>query len=112
MLGLTAVCSNCLFLFPAEVKFEELLTQPFISVPQMNIHGKIQEVLAETARVDPGSGRLSEEDFRRALQRRGIIDDVMKDLRFSQVFSPLTDRSHVRNEESCLYSEKTEELYH
>uniref|UniRef100_A0A8C7YYD1 Centrosomal protein of 76 kDa n=1 Tax=Oryzias sinensis TaxID=183150 RepID=A0A8C7YYD1_9TELE len=51
---------------------------------KINIHGKIQEVLAETARVDPGSGRLSEEDFRRALQRRGIIDDVMKDLRFSQ----------------------------
>uniref|UniRef100_A0A8C7X1E3 CEP76 N-terminal domain-containing protein n=1 Tax=Oryzias sinensis TaxID=183150 RepID=A0A8C7X1E3_9TELE len=79
---------------------------------KINIHGKIQEVLAETARVDPGSGRLSEEDFRRALQRRGIIDDVMKDLRFSQVFLPLTDRSHVRNEESCLYSEKTEELSH
>ncbi|RVE62178.1 hypothetical protein OJAV_G00154540 [Oryzias javanicus] len=51
---------------------------------KINIHGKIQEVLAETARADHSSGRLSEEDFRHALQRRGIIDDVMKDLRFDQ----------------------------
>uniref|UniRef100_A0A4W5NXZ6 Centrosomal protein of 76 kDa n=1 Tax=Hucho hucho TaxID=62062 RepID=A0A4W5NXZ6_9TELE len=48
----------------------------------MNIHGKIRDVLAETVRedLDPGHSSLSEEDFLRALQRRGIVDDVMKDL--------------------------------
>ncbi|XP_055768238.1 centrosomal protein of 76 kDa-like [Salvelinus fontinalis] len=53
---------------------------------KMNIHGKIRDVLAETVREDlePGHSSLSEEDFLRALQRRGIVDDVMKDLRFSK----------------------------
>ncbi|XP_076592401.1 centrosomal protein of 76 kDa isoform X2 [Chaetodon auriga] len=53
---------------------------------KMNIHGKIQEVLAETVRNDQGPAHrsLSEADFLRALQRRGIIDDVMKDLHFTQ----------------------------
>lgn len=54
---------------------------------QMDIHGKIREVLAETVRDDrsPAHRSLSEADFLRALQRRGIIDDVMKDLHFTQV---------------------------
>lgn len=53
----------------------------------MDIHGKIREVLAETMREDRGSAHrsLSEADFLRALQRRGIVDDVMKDLHFTQV---------------------------
>uniref|UniRef100_A0A4W5NY07 Centrosomal protein 76 n=1 Tax=Hucho hucho TaxID=62062 RepID=A0A4W5NY07_9TELE len=53
---------------------------------KMNIHGKIRDVLAETVRedLDPGHSSLSEEDFLRALQRRGIVDDVMKDLCFSK----------------------------
>ncbi|XP_064803065.1 centrosomal protein of 76 kDa isoform X3 [Oncorhynchus masou masou] len=53
---------------------------------KMNIHGKIRDVLAETVRedLDPGHSSLSEEDFLRALQRRGIVDDVMKDLHFSK----------------------------
>lgn len=57
------------------------------SVCQMDIHGKIREVLAETVRDDQGPARrsLSEADFLRALQRRGIIDDMMKDLHFTQV---------------------------
>ncbi|XP_029360196.1 centrosomal protein of 76 kDa isoform X1 [Echeneis naucrates] len=51
-----------------------------------DIHGKIREVLAETVRDDQGAAHrsLSEADFLRALQCRGIIDDVMKDLRFTQ----------------------------
>ncbi|XP_035765877.1 centrosomal protein of 76 kDa [Neolamprologus brichardi] len=53
---------------------------------KMDIHGKIREVLAETVRDDEGPARrsLSEADFLRALQRRGIIDDMMKDLHFTQ----------------------------
>lgn len=53
---------------------------------KMDIHGKIREVLAETVRDDQSSARrsLSEADFLRALQRRGIIDDMMKDLHFTQ----------------------------
>ncbi|KAM6910782.1 centrosomal protein of 76 kDa [Xenentodon cancila] len=52
----------------------------------MDIHGKIREVLAETMRDDRGSGHrcLSEADLLLALQRRGVIDDVMKDLHFIQ----------------------------
>lgn len=54
---------------------------------QMDIHGKIREVLAETLRddQDPPNQPLSEADLLRALQRRGIIDDLMKDLHFTQV---------------------------
>lgn len=54
---------------------------------QMDIHGKIREVLAETVRDEQGAAHrpLSEADFLCALQRRGIIDDVMKDLHFTQV---------------------------
>ncbi|XP_038162165.1 centrosomal protein of 76 kDa [Cyprinodon tularosa] len=53
---------------------------------KMDIHGKIREVLAETIKDDQGSGHqhLSEADFVQALQRRGIIDNVMKDLHFTQ----------------------------
>ncbi|XP_030605812.1 centrosomal protein of 76 kDa [Archocentrus centrarchus] len=53
---------------------------------KMDIHGKIREVLAETVRDDQSSARrsLSEADFLRALQRRGIIDDMMKELHFTQ----------------------------
>ncbi|XP_074540335.1 centrosomal protein of 76 kDa [Halichoeres trimaculatus] len=53
---------------------------------KMDIHGKIREVLAETTRDDQGKGKyppLSEVDFLNALQHRGIIDDVMKELHFS-----------------------------
>uniref|UniRef100_A0A671V5F3 Centrosomal protein of 76 kDa n=1 Tax=Sparus aurata TaxID=8175 RepID=A0A671V5F3_SPAAU len=54
---------------------------------KMDIHGKIQEVLAETLRDDQGPAHrtLSETDFLCALRRRGIVDDVMKDLHFTQV---------------------------
>ncbi|XP_055083583.1 centrosomal protein of 76 kDa isoform X2 [Periophthalmus magnuspinnatus] len=53
---------------------------------KINIHGKIREVLAETVREDSGitNQPLSEKDFLHALQRRGIIDSVMKDLHFTQ----------------------------
>lgn len=53
----------------------------------MDIHGKIRDVLAETVRGDGHHGQrsLSEEDFIHALQRRGIVDDVMKDLHFTNV---------------------------
>nr|XP_043890822.1 centrosomal protein of 76 kDa isoform X2 [Solea senegalensis] len=53
---------------------------------KMDIHGKIREVLAETLKDDKGQSHqsLSEASFLRALQSRGIIDDVMKDLRLTQ----------------------------
>uniref|UniRef100_A0A9J8CNV6 Centrosomal protein of 76 kDa n=1 Tax=Cyprinus carpio carpio TaxID=630221 RepID=A0A9J8CNV6_CYPCA len=52
---------------------------------KMDIHGKIRDVLAETVRGDGQHGQrsLSEEDFIHALQRRGIVEDVMKDLHFT-----------------------------
>ena len=54
---------------------------------QMDVHGKIREVLSESLKDDLGYGphSFSEGDFLQALQRRGIIDDVMRDLQFSQV---------------------------
>ncbi|KAM4735064.1 centrosomal protein of 76 kDa [Anableps anableps] len=57
---------------------------------RMDIHGRIREVLAETIKDDQSSALrpLSEADFVRALQRRGIIDDVMKDLHFTQESAP------------------------
>lgn len=44
-------------------------------------------MLAETVRgdQDPAQPPPSRVDFLNALQRRGIIDDVMKDLHFAQV---------------------------
>ncbi|XP_028986079.1 centrosomal protein of 76 kDa isoform X2 [Betta splendens] len=53
---------------------------------KMDIHGKIREVLAEVVKDEGGSAHqsLSEADLLRALHRRGIIDDVMKDLPFTQ----------------------------
>lgn len=54
---------------------------------KMNIHDKIREVLAENLRNESGSTHtqpLSERDFLHALQRRGIIDGVMKDLHFAR----------------------------
>nr|XP_040020185.1 centrosomal protein of 76 kDa isoform X2 [Gasterosteus aculeatus aculeatus] len=53
---------------------------------KMDIHGKIREVLAATVREEQGpAGRpLSETDFLQALQRRGIIEDVMKGLHLTQ----------------------------
>ncbi|XP_068591729.1 centrosomal protein of 76 kDa [Cebidichthys violaceus] len=53
---------------------------------KMDIHGRIREALAETVRdvQGPAHRPLSETDFLHALQRRGIIEDVMKDLHFTQ----------------------------
>ncbi|XP_060905695.1 centrosomal protein of 76 kDa [Labrus mixtus] len=53
---------------------------------KMDIHGRIREVLAETVKDDRGQAHrpLSEVDFLHALQRRGIVDDVMKDLHFTK----------------------------
>ncbi|XP_020377249.2 centrosomal protein of 76 kDa isoform X1 [Rhincodon typus] len=51
---------------------------------QMNVHEKIREILGESVREELGvsSQTLSEADLIKALQRRGIVDDVMKELRF------------------------------
>uniref|UniRef100_A0A3P9DHW7 Centrosomal protein of 76 kDa n=1 Tax=Maylandia zebra TaxID=106582 RepID=A0A3P9DHW7_9CICH len=79
---------------------------------KMDIHGKIREVLAETVRDDQGPARrsLSEADFLRALQRRGIIDDMMKDLHFTQVaqlfgcsFRPIFQIANIDPSRRCLY---------
>nr|XP_056710274.1 centrosomal protein of 76 kDa isoform X2 [Euleptes europaea] len=50
----------------------------------MDVHGRIREVLAETIREElaPQHQQLSEEDLMKALIRRGIIDDVVKELNF------------------------------
>ncbi|MEE6464551.1 hypothetical protein FKM82_006291 [Ascaphus truei] len=53
---------------------------------RMDVHGKIREVLAETLQEEfrAESQQLSEDDLMKALRRRGIIDDVMKELRFME----------------------------
>uniref|UniRef100_A0A8C3J3S6 CEP76 N-terminal domain-containing protein n=1 Tax=Chrysemys picta bellii TaxID=8478 RepID=A0A8C3J3S6_CHRPI len=54
---------------------------------RMDVHGRIREVLAETIREElaPEHQQLSAEDLMKALRRRGIIDDVMKELTFVTV---------------------------
>uniref|UniRef100_A0A667IDV1 Centrosomal protein of 76 kDa n=1 Tax=Lynx canadensis TaxID=61383 RepID=A0A667IDV1_LYNCA len=51
---------------------------------KMDVHGRIREILAETIREElaPDQQQLSTEDLIKALRRRGIIDDVMKELNF------------------------------
>uniref|UniRef100_A0A8D2LT75 Centrosomal protein of 76 kDa n=1 Tax=Varanus komodoensis TaxID=61221 RepID=A0A8D2LT75_VARKO len=51
---------------------------------QMDVHSRIREVLSETIReeLEPQHKQLSEEDLMKALMRRGIIDDVIKELNF------------------------------
>ncbi|XP_066539599.1 centrosomal protein of 76 kDa isoform X2 [Hoplias malabaricus] len=60
---------------------------------KMDIHGKIRAVLAETLRAEGESGDrpLSEEDFLTALQRRGIVEEAMKELNFTNMAEPQTD---------------------
>lgn len=55
----------------------------------MDVHGRIREVLAETIREElaPEPQQLSTEDLIKALRQRGIIDDVMKELKFVTVSS-------------------------
>lgn len=57
----------------------------------MDVHGRIREILAETIREElaPDQQQLSSEDLIKALRRRGIIDDVMKELNFVTVSNPL-----------------------
>lgn len=73
---------------------------------QVDIHGKIREVLAEAARDGHGPAQPppSRVDFLNALQRRGIIDDVMKDLHFTQVAGSV--------EISSVYSAWTKRGFH
>lgn len=61
----------------------------------MDIHGKIREVLAETLKEDrsPAHRPLTESDFLLALQQRGIIDDVMKNININQVSQYFTQLS-------------------
>ncbi|KAM9199463.1 centrosomal protein of 76 kDa [Mergus octosetaceus] len=51
---------------------------------RMDVHGRIREVLAETIREElaPEHQQLSTEDLIKALRQRGIVDDVMKELKF------------------------------
>ncbi|XP_053252558.1 centrosomal protein of 76 kDa isoform X1 [Podarcis raffonei] len=51
---------------------------------KMDVHSRIREVLAETIHEElpPQHQQLSQEDLMKALTRRGIIDDVMKELNF------------------------------
>lgn len=60
----------------------------------MDVHGRIREILAETIREElaPDQQQLSSEDLIKALRRRGIIDDVMKELNFVTVSNPLGEK--------------------
>lgn len=59
----------------------------------MDVHGRIREILAETIReeLSPDQQQLSTEDLIKALKRRGIIDDVMKELNFVSVSNLLEE---------------------
>lgn len=65
---------------------------------QVDVQGRIREALAETVRgeQDPAQRPPSGVDYLEALQRRGIIDDVMKELHFSQVGRQCQGFKHVR----------------
>uniref|UniRef100_A0A8C9UZV9 Centrosomal protein of 76 kDa n=1 Tax=Scleropages formosus TaxID=113540 RepID=A0A8C9UZV9_SCLFO len=66
---------------------------------KIDIHSKIREVLAESVQEELGSDQraLTEEDFVRALQRRGIVDEVMTGLRFSQVLRSIGEQTFVNS---------------
>ncbi|KAM9575770.1 centrosomal protein of 76 kDa isoform 2-T2 [Guaruba guarouba] len=68
---------------PAE-KASELKQIIHQQLVKMDVHGRIREVLAETIREElaPEHQQLSTEDLIKALRQRGIIDDVMKELKF------------------------------
>lgn len=61
----------------------------------MDVHGRIREILAETIREElaPDQQQLSTEDLIKALRRRGIIDDVMKELNFVTVSNLLGEKN-------------------
>ncbi|XP_068788229.1 centrosomal protein of 76 kDa isoform X3 [Struthio camelus] len=62
-------------------ELKQLIHQQLV---KMDVHGKIREVLAETIREEfaPEHQQLSTEDLIKALRQRGIIDDVIKELKF------------------------------
>ncbi|XP_030068263.1 centrosomal protein of 76 kDa [Microcaecilia unicolor] len=81
---------------------------------KMDVHGRIREVLAETLREElgPESQHLSEEDLMKALRRRGIIDDVVKELNFlSEPNSPFINSKEneqdISNKKEMLHQEVT-----
>ncbi|XP_003219767.2 centrosomal protein of 76 kDa isoform X1 [Anolis carolinensis] len=69
---------------------------------KMDVHSRVREVLAETIREElaPEHQQLSEEHLMKALIRRGIIDDVMKELSFvtdmnsGEIISPPKPSTH------------------
>lgn len=59
----------------------------------MDIHRKIRDVVAEAVRCEGDRAEeqpLSEEDLLRALQRRGIVEDAMKQLSFTNAVRVFT----------------------
>ncbi|EMP33442.1 Centrosomal protein of 76 kDa [Chelonia mydas] len=68
---------------------------------RMDVHGRIREVLAETIREElaPEHQQLSAEDLMKALRRRGIIDDVMKELTFVTVLGGKAFLEHLQEPE-------------
>uniref|UniRef100_A0A8C2N066 CEP76 N-terminal domain-containing protein n=1 Tax=Cricetulus griseus TaxID=10029 RepID=A0A8C2N066_CRIGR len=71
---------------------------------KMDVHGRIREILAETIREElaPDQQHLSTEDLIKALRRRGIIDDVMKELNFVTVSNFLGKQIESVNICLCL----------
>ncbi|KAM8846451.1 centrosomal protein of 76 kDa [Synchiropus picturatus] len=64
---------------------------------KMDINKKVQEVLAETVRDGQRTthGALSEADLVHALQRRGIIDEVIRDIHANQEVSTQPEHESV-----------------
>ncbi|XP_026781878.3 centrosomal protein of 76 kDa isoform X1 [Pangasianodon hypophthalmus] len=78
---------------------------------KMDIQGKIREVLAEAVRCE-GEHPVSEEDLLISLQRRGIVEDAMKHLTFtnaalSQTEAEDLNKSPVRATEKGITQLKT-----
>ncbi|RMC15599.1 hypothetical protein DUI87_07801 [Hirundo rustica rustica] len=68
---------------------------------KMDVHGRIREVLAETIREElaPEHQQLSTEDMIKALRQRGIVDDVMKELKFVTVLGGKAFLEHLQEPE-------------
>ncbi|KAM9024405.1 centrosomal protein of 76 kDa isoform 2-T2 [Ara ararauna] len=81
--ALTLLSCRAAMSLPAE-KASELKQIIHQQLVKMDVHGRIREVLAETIREElaPEHQQLSTEDLIKALRQRGIIDDVMKELKF------------------------------
>ena len=69
---------------PAE-KLSKLKQMIHDHLDRMDVHGKIREYVSESMRDrEDDAGGVSEEELIRAMQEKGIVDDVMSGLEFKR----------------------------